>query len=46
VLTGVTKLDETQRWLSSGSEEEKQCIPHFYLNEVNDLLKLMTDNGF
>lgn len=41
VLTGVTKLEEVQKWKESDKTEEKELVPDFYINKLGDLLDLI-----
>ncbi|CAL7944512.1 unnamed protein product [Xylocopa violacea] len=38
VLTGITSLEDVNRWKESGSEQEKEFIPDYYVESLGDLL--------
>jgi phosphoglycolate phosphatase len=42
VLTGVTTLDEVKEWQMSNNPDDKGFIPDFYLNNLGDLLPLLS----
>ncbi|KAG8240466.1 hypothetical protein J437_LFUL010804 [Ladona fulva] len=41
VLTGVTSLDDVDKWKKSSDPEDKKLIPDFYLNKLGDFLQLL-----
>jgi len=41
VLTGVTSLQEVDKWKRSDNREDKNFVPDFYLDGVGDLLSLI-----
>ncbi len=44
VLTGVTTMEEVNKWKASDNIDDKNLIPDFYLNGVQDLLSLIENH--
>ncbi|GJQ64919.1 hypothetical protein Trydic_g7088 [Trypoxylus dichotomus] len=42
VLSGVTKLENVQKWKESDKKEDQDLVPDFYLNKLGDLLTLVS----
>ncbi|CAK9805449.1 Glycerol-3-phosphate phosphatase [Anthophora plagiata] len=41
VLTGITSLEDVNRWKQSGSAQEKEYIPDYYIESLGDLLSYL-----
>ncbi|XP_051172938.1 glycerol-3-phosphate phosphatase-like [Leptopilina boulardi] len=41
VLTGVTSIEELEKWQKSDSKEEKTWIPDYYTDQLGDLLSML-----
>ncbi|KOC71086.1 Phosphoglycolate phosphatase [Habropoda laboriosa] len=41
VLTGITTLEDVNRWKQSGSAQEKEYIPNYYIESLGDLLSYL-----
>lgn len=42
VLSGVTSLDDMHGWEESDDPEDKLCVPDYYIEDANELYKLIS----
>ncbi|XP_012265108.2 glycerol-3-phosphate phosphatase-like [Athalia rosae] len=42
VLSGVTTLKDVERWKNSDSSEERDLVPDYYINQLSDLLPMLS----